>query len=188
MKKVLIFSLMMGWAFCAYSQDVIQLEETKLTFEPSAKVIFKDYANGKLVVEESYAKQFEGNAIKFLTENFDINQFIRENNIEKTDRISVSISSPNGFLKADYDGEGELRRTFQKFRDLRLPLAVMEQVQDNYRSWIVLKNKYMATSKGSQINSEKFVIHVQNGKMKDRLVIQPKAKSDIGSIGLASND
>lgn len=179
---------MMGWVFCAYSQNVIELEETELTFEPSAKVIFKDYANGKLVVEESYAKQFESNAIKFLTENFDIYQFLRENKLERFDQVTVSITSHNGYMKAEYDGNGELKRTFQKFKDLRLPLAVMEQIQDNYRDWSVLKNKYTATSVGSQIDSEKYVIHVQNGAMKDRLVIQPKANSNIGSIGLASND
>ena len=188
MKKVFIFSLMMGWIFSAYSQNVIELEETELTFEPSAKVIFKDYTNGKLVVEESYAKQFETNAIRFLTENFDIYQFLKVNKLEKFDQVTVSITSPRGYMKAEYNGDGELKRTFQKFKDLRLPLTVMEQVHDNYRNWNVLGNKYIATSKGSQIDSEKYVIHVRNGAMKDRLVIQPRANSNIGSTGLASND
>lgn len=187
MKRILMYSLMIGWALAAYSQHVIELEETELTFVPSAKVIFEDYGNGNLRISEAYSNQFENNAIRFLKENFDIHEFLRLNKTENFDQVMVLFSSSRGSLKAQYDKNGELVKTFQKFRDLPLPKAVTEQVQHNYRNWSVVHNKYLATSRKDEIVKEKYVIHIQKGSMKDRLVITPKYDSRLGDIGLAQN-
>ena len=100
MKKFIIFSLLCGWMLTSYSQEIIQLEETEVNFVPSAEVVFEDMNNGKMIVKESYAKQFESNAIKFVIDNFNIEKFLEANKREHFNEIVVRVQSDNGYLKA----------------------------------------------------------------------------------------
>ena len=78
MKKFITFLLLAGWFITTYSQNVVQLEETTLTFEPTGQIVFEDYKNGVVKVKENYQAQFQSNAIAFVKENFDINRFRKE--------------------------------------------------------------------------------------------------------------
>ena len=40
MKRILTLILIAGWALTTYSQKVIQLEETKLNFDPTSEIVF----------------------------------------------------------------------------------------------------------------------------------------------------
>lgn len=179
MKKFITFMLAVAACiFTSYSQEVIQLEETELTFEPTAQVVFEDYSNGIVKVKENYAKQFQSNAIKFLVENFDIYRFMREAG-EGNDEFRVTVKSSNGILLASYDKDGKLDKTYQKFKDIPLPPAIRNQVFAQYGGWTMTKNKYVAYGMEDKIDQEKYLVYLERGKDKEKLKITPASVSGL---------
>lgn len=171
--------LVAGWVLASYSQKVIQLEETKLTFKPSAQVAFEDYSNGIMRVKENYARQFQSNAIQFMLENFDIYRFMRESG-EEFDEINVTVQSSNGILMATYNEDGKLVKTFQKFKNVPLPNDIRTQVNGEYKNWKVQKNKYMAFGKNENLDQEQYVVYLKNGNSREKIKITPARTSRPG--------
>ena len=181
MKKFIIFSLLCGWMLTSYSQEIIQLEETEVNFVPSAEVVFEDMNNGKMIVKESYAKQFESNAIKFVIDNFNIEKFLEANKREHFNEIVVRVQSDNGYLKATYDRKGNLERTQQQFKDILLPRELIEKMYVENPGWVMSTNKYMARSRGTKLIDEKYVIKLENGKDSKKIKFdQPYLRTNSG--------
>ena len=179
MKKFITFMLAVAAGiFTSYSQEVIQLEETELTFEPTGQVVFEDYSDGIVRIKENYAKQFQSNAIRFLVENFDINRFMRESG-EGNDEFRVTVKSNNGILLASYDKEGKLEKTYQKFKDVPLPAAIRNQVFAQYEGWTMTNNKYIASGMKDKIDQEKYLVHLERGKDREKLKITPASASGL---------
>lgn len=183
MKKFIIFTFMLGFVFTTYSQDIIQLEETRLNFDPSAEVIFEDYQNGVVRVRENYSAQFQSDAIGFTLKNFDIHRFINESNIQKGD-VLVTVRSSKGYLTATYDRDGNLLATSQKFKNIALPAMVRNEVYGQYQGWTMVKNKYAASGKEDNIDKEKYIVFLENGKDREKLKITPSkfSRSGVASV------
>ena len=179
MKKLIVFILAAGWFISSYSQEIIQLEETELTFEPTAKVVFEDYRNGIIRVKENYATQFQSDAVRFLKENFDIHRFIEESG-EDNVQITVTMRSKKGLLMASYDGDGNLLKTFQKFKNVPIPAEVRNQVYAQYKNWELTKSKYIASGMEDKLDKEKYLLHLRNGKDREKLKITPASASGMG--------
>ncbi|MDX1702359.1 MAG: hypothetical protein R3250_17155 [Melioribacteraceae bacterium] len=179
MKKLITFVLLAGWVLTSYSQEVIELEETTLTFEPTAEVVFEDYANGIVKVRENYAAQFQSNAIAFIQENFDINKFRRESGNEDGE-IYVTVTSSNGRLDATYNSDNELVRTYQKFENVPLPYEVRNEVYASYMGWTLTKDKYIASGIESNIDKEKYIVYLEKDNKREKLKITPARNSATG--------
>ncbi len=146
-----------------------------------------DYDQGKFIVKEAYANQFESNAIKFVRENFDINEFMRTHKDLDADSYFVTVKSGKGYLKAKYDENGDLVNTFQKFKNVVLPADVRGEFYAKSKGWTMVKNQYIARSKGNVINEAKYLITLQKGNKKDKIKIYPKT-SNMTGVGVASID
>lgn len=173
MKKLIVFLWVLGCVAVSHAQKIIQLEEAKVNFSPTANVIFEDYENGLFVVRENYANQFEENAIKFLQDNFDINGFIRENKENNFDEYLVTVKSSKGYLKATYDRNGGLVKTSQKFKNILLPHEIRQQVFASSKGGTMTKNEYIAKGKANFIDKEVYLVTIKNGKKKDKLKLYP---------------
>lgn len=182
MKKFIAFIVVAGWVLTSYSQDVIHLEETTLTFEPTAEIVFEDYANGVIKVKENYQRQFQMNAIAFINENFDINRFRQESGIDSGD-IYVTVTSSNGQLNAVYNEQNQLVHTTQKFSNVPLPYDVRNQIYASNKGWVMTKNKYIAYGKMDQIDSEKYLVVMEKGNDRERLKITP-ARSTADGVAM----
>ncbi len=179
MKKIITFILVAGWVLTSYSQEVIQLEETTLNFEPTGEILFEDYSNGLVKVKENYQRQFQKDAIAFVNENFDLDRF-REESGNDTGYIYLTVSSSNGHLQATYNGDNELVKTYQRFKDVPLPYDVRNQVYANYAGWTVTKDKYIASGTMSNIDSEKYIVHLERGNEREKIKITPARSSITG--------
>ncbi|MGA8854535.1 MAG: hypothetical protein WB492_10205 [Christiangramia sp.] len=180
MKKIITLILVLGWVLTSYSQKVIQLEETKLNFEPTAKIVFEDYENGIIKVKENYATQFQADAIAFIKENFDIVQYLNYQNVAPEEIIIVTATSSKGRLIATYDGRGNIIKTYQKFNDIALPYDVRNEVFANHIDWTMTKNRYVATGELDQIDNQKYIITLERGKERKNLKITPASISNKG--------
>ncbi|TBW29141.1 hypothetical protein [Gramella sp. KN1008] len=179
MKKFITLLLLVAGFVYTSNAQIIQLEEAELTFEPTAQIVFEDYANGIVKVKEVYAKQFQSNAVKFLQENFDIHRFMRAVG-EDNDQVRITVKSSNGILLASYDNDGNLEKTYQRFKNVPLPPAIRNQVYAQYEGWTMTKNKYVASGMADNLDREKYLIDLQRGKDKERLKITPASASGIG--------
>lgn len=186
MKKFITVILLFGWVLSSYSQKVIQLEETKLNFEPTAKILFEDYANGIVKVRENYAVQFQSDAIKFMKENFDVLRYIEESGINSGD-IIVTAKSSKGYLRAVYNDDGNLVQTFQKFKDIALPPDVRNEVYNNYKGWTMSSNKFIASGRGEKLENQKYVVTMQKGKQKDKFKVIPTSMRNTGVASIVKN-
>ena len=64
---------------------------------------------------------------------------------------NVYFKIPEGKIFAEYNSEGEIIRTAEKFNDIRLPLVVSNAIVDKYPGWKITGDiylvKYMGNSK-----------------------------------------
>ena len=174
MKRILTLILIAGWALTTYSQKVIQLEETKLNFDPTSEIVFEDYENGIVKVKEKFATQFQANAIGFLKENFDVLRFLESQDGISGD-VTVTATSAKGFITATFNEDGDIVKNYQRFKDVALPYAIRNEVYASYQGWSITKNKYVASGLRNQIDKQKYLIKLERGKEKARMKISPSS-------------
>ena len=55
---------------------------------------------------------------------------------------SISFYNGDGKVLADYNTEGEIVRTTEKYKNVRLPLEVLQAISKNYPNWTILEDTY----------------------------------------------
>lgn len=181
MKKIITLILVAGWVLTSYSQRVIQLEETRLNFDPTAEIVFEDYDNGIVKVKEKYLTQFQSDAIAFMQKNFDIHRFIEAQD-SKGD-IVVTAKCSKGYIRATYNDHGEIVNNYQKFKNIPLPYHVRNEVYSQNKGWNMTSNKYIAFGRKDQIEKQKYIMTLEKGKKKIKMKLTPTASiSGVASI------
>ncbi|SDR80979.1 hypothetical protein [Gramella sp. MAR_2010_147] len=173
MKKLITLILVAGWVLTAYSQKVIQLEEARVNFDPTAEVVFEDYENGIVKVKEKFSTQFQSDAIAFMKENFDIFSFLEAQGDLSGNNIIVIAKSAKGYLMATYNEDGQMIKNSQKFKDIALPYNVRNEVYAQYKGWTMTSNKYIAFGNGDQINKQKYIFTLERGNEKAKMKLTP---------------
>ena len=116
--KKLVYLLLLAGIGTGQAQ-VIQLDEARV----DAKAV-KITSNGedlKYGVVENYKGQFHQNPIAFIKEKFDIHSFIEQVKGRHHDFYVVEFKNKKGYLEANFDEEGTLLGTAQKFKNITLP-------------------------------------------------------------------
>lgn len=184
MKNLIIYSLLLFWVVSVKAQEVTQLKETKVTFEPFVTDVVSYLDNYSFIVEENYAGEFSENPINFMKENFDIKSFIsyisylnqrRSTDLQKShyESYEVTFSSSKGYLEAKFSKDGELEETSQNFKNILLPLNVRRELYTRYKGWDQVKNTYTASGKSDQIDKELYRIKIKNGNRSQIVKIVP---------------
>ena len=181
MKNVIIYSLLLFWVVSVKAQEVTQLEETKVTFEPFVTDVVSNLDNYSFIIEENYAGEFGKNPINFMKENFNIKGFIsyldgqESTDLQKShyESYQVTFSSNKGYLNAKFSKDGELEETAQNFKNIALPLNVRRELYTSYKGWNMVKNTYTASGKSDQIDKELYRIKIKNGNRSQIVKIVP---------------
>lgn len=182
--RTLIFSLLLiAVTTFSQAQEITQLEEAKVGFAPLDTEVTRSGDSFIYTVNESYAGEFSKDAIGFMQEHFDIDNFIAEFEGDY-DNYLVSLRSSKGFLNADFDKEGNLVKTYQKFKDIVLPLDVRREVYMANKGWTMTQNKYIASGRGELIEKEVYKVKLENGNSKKSIKIDPRASG----TSVASNE
>lgn len=170
--KTMVILLMLCVVGNAQAQKVIQLGEARIKYSPDMKIT-SNLDNLKFTVNEDFAGQFSQNALKFVEENFNIQDLIGSLEPGTYDQFDVTFKSRKGFLLASFDGKGKLVKTFQKFNDIALPHELRKEIYINYKGYSMIKNKYVAYGKGNKINKHQYLITMRNGDDKKRIKLEP---------------
>ncbi len=181
MKNVFIYSLLLFFVVSVKAQEVTQLEATTVTFEPFVTDVISYLDNNSFIVKENHAGEFTKNPIKFMEQNFDIQNFIsyldkkKSTDLQKShyESYRVTFSSNKGHLEAKFSKDGELTETAQNFKNILVPLNVRRELYTNYKGWNMVKNTYTASGKSDQIDKELYRIKLKNGNKSQIVKIVP---------------
>ncbi|WP_300437290.1 hypothetical protein [Christiangramia sp.] len=175
--KTLIFSLLLiavGIVGQAQEQK-ITLEEAKVGFAPLDVKITQIGDSFSYTVEEEYTGEFSSNPIAFMKANFNIHNFIAEIGEGAHNSYLLTFTSGKGYLSADFNHKGELVGTYQKFKDIVLPLDVRRELYMANKGWTMTSNKYIASGRGDLIEKEVYKIKLDNGNQKRSVKIDPRS-------------
>lgn len=161
--------------------QVIQLEEAKVNFSPKAVMVSSGTGETVFKITERYKGQFSDNPILFMKETFNMKYFIDQPENAKYDSYVVNFKSSNGHLKANFNKKGDLTSTYQRFKNVKLPLAIKRDILNTHKGWIIKNNVYVASGKRDLIQKELYKIKLKNGKKVKTLRMKPV------TVRLASN-
>lgn len=185
MKTFIFLMLLLVATAVGQAQEITQLEEAKVGFSPLDAKITQVGDSYSYKVKEAYTGEFLEDPIAFMKANFDIKNFMAETAEKNYDSYLVNFSCSKGFLEANYNSEGELIKTHQKFKDILLPHEVRQEVYRNNVGWTVTANKYVASGKGDMLDKQLYRVKLEKGNQKRVLKIDPR---EIGTTSVASNE
>lgn len=177
---VLCLALLLSGAIA--QAQIIELDAAKVDFFPN----LKKGADGSYSyeVKEKYAGEFTSDAIGFMKANFDIHAFMDEvEDSGNNDGYLIVFKNSKGSLEADFDKEGELRGTYQQFRDILVPDEIRKEIYRSHQGWTMVKNRYTARGNGEMVDKELYRIKLQNGNEVRSVKLDP---STLGVTGVAS--
>jgi hypothetical protein len=79
------------------------------------------------------------------------------------DFYTVSFFIPDGKIVAVYDDKGELMRTIEKFKDIKLPNSIQSALLDRFPNWTVVNDVYRVTYSEKGVNKT-YKLKLKNGE------------------------
>lgn len=107
-------------------------------------------------------KILEKKAAKFDLKNADFYE-------DETQRYNVYFMIPDGKILAVYDGDGEIIRTSEKFKDVKLPISVANAVVDAYPGWHITGDIYLVTYHRNKGAKKTYKLFLEKGTKKMKI-------------------
>ena len=176
MKKLFIGAILLISSFAVKAQE-IQLEEVKVLSAPQITKVGSDH-NGttfNVEVQEASEGDFHRDPTGFLKQNLDMSDVVRMSP-ENTRLYSVTFRSTKGTLTANFDKNGALKSTSQKFRNIILPADLRAELYRDYQGWAMVGNKYVAKGDANSVEKRAYHIKLKKGKRTKNIVLKKGEK------------
>lgn len=108
--------------------------------------------------------------VKFLEREvakFDLTQ--SEYYSDEYDSYKVYFYIPDGQIVAAYDRDGNLLRTIEKYKDLKLPKKVLSSVYEQYPGWVLYKDVYKVSYHYQDGTKHVYKLRLEDGDQKVRV-------------------
>ena len=167
MKKLILSLLCFSIVGMVYSQGIIKLDELRMEFNPKSLELDESSNSLTFNVSEDYVGQFHANPLKYARENFSIEDFIEANQDKSYDKYIVSFITNKGKLKINYNKDGDVISSSQRFTDINLPNRTIVKVLKANEGYRIVGTKHLAfTKSGWAIDKEFYRVKLENGKSK----------------------
>jgi hypothetical protein len=84
---------------------------------------------------------------------------------DEYDSYNVSFYIPKGYAVATYNEKGELLRTIERYKNVKIPLAVRQALEDRFPNWVVDKDIYKVNYSEPKWESKKtYKFKLTNGE------------------------
>jgi hypothetical protein len=84
---------------------------------------------------------------------------------DEYDTYTVSFYIPQGYAVAVYDGDGNLLRTIERYRNVKLPIAVSQAIAKRFPQWTLDKDVYKVIFNEKKWNAKKvYKLKLTNGE------------------------
>ncbi len=161
MKKVILGLLALGLAIPAFTQDVKVEELSEVVIRPMnfkyLNAIDSREAAVPVRMLERMVASYDVTEAEFYREDFDF--------------YTVSFFIPDGKIVAEYDADGKVIRTIEKFKDVSLPDGVKTALLDRFPNWTVSKDIYRVTYTEDNGAKKIYKLLLVNGDKKMRVKI-----------------
>lgn len=88
---------------------------------------------------------------------------------DETMKYDVYFFIPEGKILAVYNGEGEILRTSERFKDVSLPLSVSNAVVAEYPGWSISGDYYLVTYRKNRGSTKMYKLFLEKGEEKKRV-------------------
>jgi len=159
MKKVIIGLLALGLAIPAFAQDVKVVELSEVVVRP---MNFK-YLNAT----NSKTAAIPVKTLERAVASYDVTEadFYRDD----FEFYTVSFYIPDGKIVAEYDNEGKIIRTIEKFKKISLPNDVKTALLERFPNWTVTNDVYRVTYTEDNGAKKIYKLMLKNGDKKMRV-------------------
>lgn len=154
MKNLILILFLFGLLSPLYAQ-ITEPEELK-----EVELVAVNYKYLDAVTNEEVAvpvKKMSEHVAKYDIKSSDIYH-------DNYDTYEVSFFIPEGTVLAAYDKDGKLLRTIERYKNVGLPSAVRNAVQEQYPKWTVSKDIYLVNYHDDKGASKKYKLKLENGK------------------------
>jgi hypothetical protein len=128
MKKVIFGLLIFGFTAQMNSQT-IELKEVQLV----ANYNYIEATN--TTTEALPVQKIQGKVSDYKANNQEIDEY-------GDVAYSISFYNSDGKVLADYNTEGKILRTTEKYKNVRLPLEVLQAIAAKFPNWMILEDTY----------------------------------------------
>ena len=154
MKKVVLGLLAIGLSSQMYSQII----KTEQLSEVSVYATNYKYLN-ELNTSEEVSVPVELLHRKVAGFNVKDSEFYQDD----YGLYQVNFFIPEGTILAAYDANGKLIRTAEKFKNINLPKAVKESIDNRFPEWTITKDIYLVNYQDTKGASLKYKVKLENG-------------------------
>lgn len=152
MKKILLGLMVIGFASQAFCQDPEPIELSEVIVKP-VNYRYLDQVDSRLAAVP--VKMLERKVASFDIKEQDYYQ-------DDFDYYTVSFFIPEGKIVAVYDQEGNVLRTIEKFKDIKLPGAVMDAIADRFPKWKVVSDVYRVKYNDNSGAKQTYKLRLEN--------------------------
>ena len=163
MRTLFIYLVLIVWAGVMQAQEITELKEAKVGFAPLSSEVTQNGDSYSFKVNEAFTGEFENDAIGFMNAYFDIDNFIASVEDKNYIAYQVSFVSRKGQLVADFDQEGNLKKTSQRFKNILLPAELREELYRDHAGWTMVKNVRRSHGKNGLVEKDIYRIKLKNG-------------------------
>lgn len=159
MKKVILGLFILGLTTVMFAQN------TKIEELPTVvlhNVNYK-YLSDINIEHEAQVVGFLQNEVA----NFDLKRVDVYEDEESNYEIFFMI--PNGYICANYNNNGEITSTLEKFNNSKLPPTVSSSVTNMYPGWSISKNTYSVKYNQGKGTAKSYKLILENGNQRIRI-------------------
>jgi hypothetical protein len=159
MKKVILGLFILGLTTAMFAQNT-NIEE--LPTVVLHNVNYK-YLSGVNIEHEAQIVGFLQNEVA----NFDLKKADVYEGEESSYEIFFMI--PNGYICVNYNNNGEITSTLEKFNNSKLPPIVSSSVTNKYPGWSISKNTYSVQYNQVKGTAKSYKLILENGNQRIRI-------------------
>jgi len=162
MKKPILIILLLALSSQVFSQ-VTELKEVVITAVNYKYLNAVDSEDNAISVQELEEKvaMFDLKSSEYYNDEYDT--------------YYVSFYIPDGKILAAYDKEGKLVRTIEKFKNVKLPKAVRDEIVKRFPNWSITSDVYKVSfHKDNDVAKKQYKVNLKNGDEKMKVKLDEK--------------
>jgi hypothetical protein len=159
MKKVIIGMFIIGLTTQLFAQNT-NIEE--LPTVVLHNVNYKYLSDVNMEHKASIVEFLQNEVANFNLKNADVYE-------DEESRYEIYFIIPDGYICANYNYNGEITRTLEKFNNSKLPPTVLKSVINKYPGWSISKNTYSVTYNHGKGVAKSYKMILENGDQRKKV-------------------
>ncbi|MBE9490208.1 MAG: nicotinate-nucleotide adenylyltransferase [Bacteroidetes bacterium] len=159
MKKVIVGLFILGLTTQLFAQNT-NIEE--LPTVVLHNVNYKYLSDVNINNEAQIVEFLQNEVASFNLKNTDVYD-------DEESKYEIYFMIPDGYILANYNNEGKITSTLERFNNSKLPPTVLRSVTDNYPGWSISKNTYSVTYNHGKGAAKSYKLILENGDQRIRV-------------------